>query len=109
MPSPDIGWVRDDVPSKPLQENDSLAGNVDSSVVVENAYALAQHPSSPVMNRPPEFCQCLTIPVSVYCGPSSYEIDQQYPFRSQNTAAMTLLADCACLNFRGLGEEECSH
>ena len=79
MPSPHIGWVSDDFPSKPLQESDSLAGSVGSSVVVENAYALAQHSSSPVLNRPPEFYQCLTIPVRVYCGPSSHEIDQQYP------------------------------
>jgi hypothetical protein len=25
-----------------------------ASVIMENAYALAQHPSSPVLNRPPE-------------------------------------------------------
>ena len=30
-------------------------------------------------------------------------------FRCQNIFAVTLPADCACLNFRGLGEEECSH
>ena len=71
-----IGWVDDDVPSKPLQESDSLVGSVGPSVVVENAYSLAQHSSSLVLNRPPEFSQCLTIPVSVYCGPSSHEIDQ---------------------------------
>ena len=56
-----------------------LAGSVGSSVVVENAYAFAQHSSSPVLNRPPEFYQRLTIPVRVYCGASSHEIDQQYP------------------------------
>ena len=74
-----IGWVGDDFSSKPLQESDSLAGSVWSSVVVENAYVLAQHHSSPVLNHPPECCQCLIIPVSSYCGPSSHEIYQQYP------------------------------
>ena len=79
MPSSHIGWVGDNVPSKPLQKSDSLAGSVGSSVVIENAYALAQHLSSTVLNRPPEFYQCLTIPVSIYCGASNHEIDQQYP------------------------------
>ena len=31
------------------------------------------------LNCSPEFCQCLTIPVSIYCFPSSHEIGQQYP------------------------------
>jgi hypothetical protein len=35
---------------------------------VEKAYALGQHSSSPVLNRPSEFFECLTIPISVYCG-----------------------------------------
>ena len=72
------GWVGDNVPSKQLQKSESLAGSMGSSVVVEIAYALAQHSSSLVLNRPPEFCQCVTIPVSIYCSPSSHKIDQQY-------------------------------
>ena len=104
-----IGWVSDDLPSKLLQESDSLAGSVGSSVVVENAYALAQNPSSPVLNRPPEFCQCLTIPVSVYCGPSSQEMDQQHPLSTPKHSCHYFTADCACFNFHGIGEEKCNH
>jgi len=46
-----IGWVGDNVPSKLLQESDSLTGNVGASVVVENAYALARLFSSPILNH----------------------------------------------------------
>ena len=81
----------DNVPSKPLQKSDSLTGSVGSSVVVENAYNLAQHSSSPVLNRPPDFCQCLTIPVCVYCGASSHEIEQQHPHSIQWRILMNIL------------------
>ncbi|KZC12627.1 hypothetical protein WN55_04266, partial [Dufourea novaeangliae] len=74
-----IGWVGDDVPSKLLQESDGRIGDVGTSIVVKNAYALDQHSSSPVLNRPSEFFQSLTIPVSVYCGPRRHEVHQQYP------------------------------
>ena len=43
-----------------------------ASIVVEKAYTLGQHSFSPVLNRPSEFFKCLTIPVSVYCGPMSH-------------------------------------
>jgi len=68
--------VGDDVPSKLIQESNGLTGDVGASVVVEKACALGQHSSSPVLNRPSEFFECLTIPVSVYCGPMSHEVDQ---------------------------------
>ena len=50
-----IGWVGDDVPSKLIQESNSLMGDVGASVVVEKAYALDQHSYSTVLNRPSEF------------------------------------------------------
>jgi len=59
-----IGWLGDDVPSKLIQESNGLTGDVGASVVV-NAYALGQHSSSPVLNRPSEFFECLTIHVSM--------------------------------------------
>ena len=68
-----IRWVGADVPSKLLQESGGLTGDVGASVVVENAYAFAQHSSSPVLNRPSELFQCLTAPVSIYCGPRSHD------------------------------------
>jgi len=57
-----------------IQESNGLTGDVGVNVVVEKAYALGQHSSSPVLNRPSEFFECLTIPVSVYCGPMSHEV-----------------------------------
>ena len=101
-----IGWVSDDFPSKPLQESDSLVGSVGSSVVVENAYALAQHPSSPVLNRSREFCQCLTIPVSVYCGLRSHEIDQQYPLSTPNHSGHDFTGRLCLLQFSRLRRRE---
>jgi len=50
-----IGWVGDDVPSKLIQESNGLTGDKGASVVVEMAYALGQHSSSPVLNRQSEF------------------------------------------------------
>ena len=91
-----IGWVSDGFPSKPLQESVSLADSVGSSVVVENAYALAQHPSSPVLNRPPEFCQCFIIPVTVYCGLSmSSELNDEVKTKQQ-TFRTVIINMCIC-------------
>ena len=101
-----IGWVSDDFPSKPLQESDSLAGSVGSSVIVENAYNLAQHPSSPVLNRPPEFCQCLIIPASVYYGTSSHEIIQQYPLSIQKHSCHYFSGRLCLLQFSRLRRRE---
>ena len=105
VPSPDMGWAGNNVPSKPLQESDSLARNI----VVENAYALAQHCSSPVLNRPPEFDSVSKYLSAFIVVPVAMKSINNTPIRSQNTVAMTLPADCASLNFRGLGEEECCH
>ena len=57
-----IGWVGDDVPSKLIQESNALTGDVGARVVVEKAYALGQHSSSPVLNRRSVYFECLTIP-----------------------------------------------
>jgi hypothetical protein len=40
----------DDAPSKLLQLSVGLSGSMRASVIMENAYALAQHPPSPVLN-----------------------------------------------------------
>ena len=94
-----IRWMGNDVPSKPLQESDSFAGSMGSSVVMEIAYSLALHPSSPVLNRLPEFCQCLTISVNIYCGPSSHEIDQH---NCHDFAGRLCLLEFSRLRWRGM-------
>ena len=101
-----IGWVSDEFPSKPLQESDSLASNVGSNIVVENAYAFAQHPSSPVLNCPPEFCQCLIIPASVYYGTSSHEIDQQYPLLIPKHSCHDITSRLCLLQFSRFRQRE---
>ena len=98
-----IGWVGDDVPSKLIQESNGLTGDVGTSVVVEKAYALGQHSSSPVLNRPSEFFECLTIPVGVYCGPMSHEVDQQYPLSIPKHSCHDFAGRLCCFEFSWLG------
>ena len=99
-----IGWVGDDVPSKLIQESNSLMGDVGASVVVEKAYALGQHSSSLVLNHPSEFFECLTIPVSVYCGPISHEVDQQYPLSIPKHSCHDFAGRLCCFEFSRLGQ-----
>lgn len=66
-----VGWMGDDVSTKVLQQSDSLTGDVWMRGVVENAYALAQHLSSPVQKCPSEFFQCFTVP--------AIKVNQQNP------------------------------
>ena len=94
--------VRGDVPSNLIQESKGLTDEVGASVFVEKAYALGQHSSSPVLNRPSEFFECLTIPVSVYCGPMSHEVDQQYPLSIPKHSWHDFAGRLCCFEFSRL-------
>ena len=80
-----------------------MTGDVGVNVVVEKAYALGQHSSSPVLNRPSEFFECLTIPVSVYCGPMSHEVDQQYPLSIPKHSCHNFAGRLCSFEFSQLG------
>lgn len=104
--SPDYwvgGWMGDNILSKLLQESDSLMGNVGASVVMENAYACGQHSFSPVLNCQSELFQSLTVPVSIYWGPGSHEVNQQCPFFYSKTQWHDLTNRLCVFEFLQLG------